>query len=114
MKWSDNIKAKINNKILSVKIVDNKYNNHAKEVVILEGAFQGKYTIVENSDFIRETKTNRYYVQQTDFINGVWKWVLYAKGETYKEAVNRIGGSMYNHCGDKIFRILDRQENKYY
>ncbi|MBS5307745.1 hypothetical protein [Clostridium sp.] len=51
--------ANINNQIVSVKIIDNNYNDHAKEVQILEGAHEGRYAIVEDKDIIeqKEVKT---------------------------------------------------------
>jgi hypothetical protein len=45
-------KANINNQIVTVKIIDTNYNNHAKEVIIMEGIHKGRYAIVENNDII--------------------------------------------------------------
>lgn len=47
--------ANINNQIVSVKIIDNNYNDHAKEVQILEGTHKGQYAIVEDKDIIINT-----------------------------------------------------------
>ncbi|OSA95764.1 UNVERIFIED_ORG: hypothetical protein B2H93_04900 [Clostridium botulinum] len=46
------MKAKINNKVLRVEMVDNNYNNHASEVRVMEGTFKGRLCIVENTDLI--------------------------------------------------------------
>lgn len=48
-------KANIYNQIVTVKIIDNNYNNHAKEVQILEGIHKGRYAIVNNDDIIIDT-----------------------------------------------------------
>ncbi len=47
--------ANINNQMVSVKIIDNNYNDHAKEVQILEGTHKGQYAIVEDKDIIINT-----------------------------------------------------------
>lgn len=46
------MKAKIDNKVLRVEMVDNNYNDHASEVRILDGTFAGRLCIVENTDLI--------------------------------------------------------------
>lgn len=51
------MKAKIDNNIVTVKMVNANYNDHASEVQILEGTHKGNYTIVENTDIIEEVKT---------------------------------------------------------
>jgi cobalamin biosynthesis protein CbiD len=63
-----------------------------------------------------KVKQNRFYIQKLDYnySNGSWSWKLYAKAETYENAMKRINNNMYSHCGDKVYRILDRQENIYY
>lgn len=51
------MKAKIDSNIVTVKMVNANYNDHACEVQILEGSHKGNYTIVENIDIIEEIKT---------------------------------------------------------
>ena len=51
------MKAKIDNNIVTVKMVNANYNDHACEVQILEGTHKGNYTIVENTDIIEDVKT---------------------------------------------------------
>lgn len=51
------MKAKINNQILRVQIINNNYNDHAVEVKILEGTFSGKCAIVEKADLITSKYT---------------------------------------------------------
>ncbi|WP_252225345.1 MULTISPECIES: hypothetical protein [unclassified Clostridium] len=46
------MKAKIDNKVLRVEMVDSNYNDHASEVRIIEGTFNGRLCIVENTDLI--------------------------------------------------------------
>jgi hypothetical protein len=50
------MKAKINNQILRVQIMNDSYNDHAVEVKILEGTFKDKCTIVEKADLITPAK----------------------------------------------------------
>lgn len=112
------MKAMINNQVLDVRMINSNYNDHAKEVEIIEGTFKGNYCIVENHDFIVEKpvkKNYRYYVQRNDFdyITGKWTWKLYAKAETYEEAMKKINNIMYNNAGDKMYRIFDRMEREY-
>ncbi|HHT96653.1 MAG TPA: hypothetical protein GXZ90_02005 [Clostridiales bacterium] len=75
-----------------------------------------KVKIIQYEDFVKVVKVNshRFYIQRIEFDTGVWKWKLYAKAESYEEAIKKINHKMYSSCGDKIFRILDRFENKYY
>lgn len=48
----------IDNKQVQCEIIDNNYNDHAKEVKILEGIHTGRFAIVENKDIkIKEFKT---------------------------------------------------------
>ena len=63
-----------------------------------------------------KVRQNRFYIQKLnyDYTTGSWSWKLYAKAETYNKAMKRINNNMYSHCGDKMYRILDRLENKYY
>jgi len=51
------MKAKIDNKIVTVKMVNANYNDHACEVQIVNGQWKGNYTIVENADIIEKVKT---------------------------------------------------------
>lgn len=44
--------CKIDNKQVKCEIIDNNYNDNAKEVKILEGIHTGKFTIVENYDVV--------------------------------------------------------------
>lgn len=49
------LKAKIDNNVVSVKIIDSNYNDYAKEVIIMEGTHKGRYAIVENDNIIIDT-----------------------------------------------------------
>ena len=60
------VKARINNKIVDVEIIDGNYNDHAKEVKVLNGTFKGKYTIVENNDFIVDTYSQLVNICKAD------------------------------------------------
>lgn len=77
-----------------------------------------KVKLVECTGFCKvvRVKQNRFYIQDNTFSyeTMTWNWKLYAKAETYQEAMKRINNTMYTHAGDKRFRILDRLENKYY
>lgn len=50
--------AKIDNKIVKVKVIDSKYNDHASEVIMLESKWKGIMVIVENKDFIEPNTYN--------------------------------------------------------
>lgn len=75
-----------------------------------------KLVVCNGFSKVIKIKVNRFYIQHIDYdyTTNTWKWKLYTKTETYQEAMKRINNNMYSHCGDKIYRILDRLENKYY
>lgn len=62
------MKAMINNQLLTVEIKDNNYNDHAVEVVILEGTFKGKYTIVEKKDLVKPSIAKIMKVAKAEII----------------------------------------------
>lgn len=51
------MKAKIDNKIVTVKMINANYNDTSAEVELLEGTFQGRRAIVNKCDIIKEVKT---------------------------------------------------------
>ncbi|WP_346938135.1 hypothetical protein [uncultured Clostridium sp.] len=51
------MKAKIDNKIVTIKMVNANYNESSAEVELLEGTFQGRRAIVNKCDIIEEIKT---------------------------------------------------------
>lgn len=62
------MKAKVNNKIVDVEIIDKNYNNESVEVELLSGTFKGCRTIVLKSDLVKEKKPfKRYIIQVKDF-----------------------------------------------
>lgn len=112
------MKAKINNNILEVRIINSNYNDHAKEIEILEGTFKGVYAIVENNDFIIEQPTKkyfRYYVQRSEQGGDIFKkkTTTIKKCETLKEAKQvKAKHDNVNHSNIYSYYILDRMENK--
>jgi DNA-binding transcriptional regulator YhcF (GntR family) len=110
------MKAKIDNKILNVRIINANYNEYAVECEILEGNFKGAYTIVENTDLIKEKKNFRYYVQRTQEpdLNERRKTTTKRKCETLEEA--KKVKSKYvdcNHSNIYSYKILDRITGEY-
>lgn len=63
------MKAKIDNKILKVKVIDPNYNDHAKEVQILEGIHKGRLSIIENNDMIIDTYKDLIELCKADITN---------------------------------------------
>lgn len=61
-------------------------------------------------------KTNRFYVQTSsyNYVTRECSWKLAGKAETYEDAMKKVGGNLYSHCGQKIHRILDREYNQYF
>lgn len=105
------MKARINNDVVEVKVIDSNYNEHASEVKILSGTFQGKCTIVENEDLIPEKpiKTKRFLVQVPDFSyrTETWKFKAWGYAETIEEA-REINRKAWDGS-----RILDRWTKEY-
>ena len=104
------MKAKIDNKIVEVEVINPKYNDESMEVKLLEGSFKGYNAIVLKRDLIKEKKQKRYCVQVEDFnyITGQWYWKIERYCETEGEAM-KIRSKHFNvKC-----RILDRTEKKY-
>jgi hypothetical protein len=109
------MKAKIDNKILKVRIINNNYNDHAKEVEILEGTFMGVYTIVKNKDFIEDKKEYRYYLQRTETEYTKCKTITLKKFETLEDAQKMKKKCDHsNHSNIYSYRILDRKDRVYY
>jgi len=110
------MKAKIDNNILEVKVINSNYNDHAKEVEILEGIFKGVYAIVENHDFIIEQPTNknfRYYVQRSEQCENKRKTATIKKCETLEESKQiKARHDKSNHSNIYSYYILDRMENE--
>lgn len=103
---------KKNNKIMFVN------DEHFIAEFIRQCRLRGyKIEKIQKNGFIEivQKKEYRFYIQKMNFNykTGKWHWKLYAKAETYEEASKKVG-SLYSHCGDKIYRILDRLENVYY
>lgn len=62
------MKAKINNKEISVRIINQNYNEYSVEVEILEGTFKGKYTIVDKKDLIKPSVAKILKVAKAEII----------------------------------------------
>lgn len=60
----------IDNKEIKCEIINNSYNDYAKEVKIIEGVHTGRFTIVENEDILfvdEELKTDLHLDKKTAF-----------------------------------------------
>ena len=93
------IKAKINNKILKVKIVDTNYNDDSVEVIIQEGTFKGRYAIILKSDII----DNR--------IESAIEYLENTISNTYED-INNLSSDI-NQCDEEVFGdiYLDTYKN---
>lgn len=107
------MKAKIDNKIVEVKVINPKYNNDSVEVELLEGSFKGFNAVVLKKDLIKEVKEKkqkRYCIQVEDFnyTTRRWYWKVERYCETEEEAF-KIANKLFNIKR----RILDRVEKRY-
>ncbi|MBM7836302.1 hypothetical protein [Clostridium sardiniense] len=107
------MRAKINNEILKVKVIDPEYNNYAKEVVILEGNWKGYRAIVENKDII-ELNT---YSKLVKFIKGFidteeledYHFCELIDNDIYN--IIKEFASQYNITNSEYYKLIDIYSN---
>jgi len=105
------MKARIDNRIEEVEIIDANYNDYAVEVKTIGGKFDGVYAIVEKQDLIKEKKTKRFLVQMQDFNYDTKTYYYKSFGycETIEEA-RKLKSKAPSICNT---RILDRWTKEY-
>lgn len=105
------IKAKVDNNVVAVKVIDPNYSDHAIEVQMEEGIFKGAYCIVKKEDIVKKKITNRYCIQVNDFNykTGKWSFKAYKYCETIEECKK-----FTRHFGYREYRILDRMTKEYF
>jgi len=60
------MKAKVDNRVVLVQIVNENYNEHAVEAVIQEGSHKGIYTIIEKHDLLDEKQPKKLKYKMLD------------------------------------------------
>lgn len=65
------MKAKIDNRVTEVQIINEYYNEHAVEVKIAEGLHKGNFCIVEKKDLVKEKKQKKFKMSNVEYHKGV-------------------------------------------
>lgn len=109
--------ANIDGKQTLVKVINNNYNNHAKEVKILEGSHTGIYTIVENKDIepvkVKFTAKVCYDTTRSEEFDGS-KWVNKITGRFFNITITSDSITSCNDLLDSLESCINSEYNNLY
>lgn len=92
------MKAKIDNKVTGIVVINENYNEHAVEAKITDGIHAGMYCIVEKKDLIKERKQKKYRMSDVEYHKGVSMFMGEYK-TIWAATIGRI--ELASHCNTK-------------